>query len=257
MLPQRKELRTSVYRKPTSTFKIIDAQSAHSLCNKIGTLNCLINRAFRLCDPEFIDEELKTLFDIFTANGYSASTINKAVEKVKSTMQRQDSPQDTGPEQVKPHLLILPFDENLYESMRPLRRRHNLKIITKPTNKLRKHLVHPKDKTAPMEKCNIVYSVPFSDGNMYIGETSRPLETRIKEHKEAVRRLDTQKSAIAQHVAQTLTPPLWNEVKILTQEDNWYRRRIKEALWIDRKGKINRSHGLETISNYWVSSNNK
>ena len=252
------QLKTTVYRKPTSTFRLIDSQSAHPFSNKVGTLKCLITRAFRLCDPEYLEAELKTLTDIFQKNGYSESIINKSICQVKLNLQTKEIETETvevtEEEKRKPHLLVLPFDQKLEDLLRPIRRRHNLKIVFKPFDKLRRHLVHPKDPTPSDKKCNIIYSIPCSDGCTYIGETNRPLETRLKEHKEAWKKMDTQKSAIADHVAQTGTTPLWNEVKIIGKEDDWYKRRIKEALWIDRQGKINKSHGLEAISNYWTGS---
>ena len=260
IIRQQSELKTTIYRKPTSTFKLIDIDSAHPFSNKAGTLNCLITRAFRLCDPEFLNDELQTLRKIFTENGYSASFSNKIIKRVKTKLENR-TPTETEEEsnndrekETKPHLLILPFDKNLEVLLRPLKRRHNLKIVFKPFDKLRRHLVHPKDPTILLKKCNVVYSIPCSDGNEYIGETSRPLEKRINEHKEAVKKLDAQKSAIAEYILQTGARPLWNEVTVLAKEDDWFRRRIKEALWIDRKGIINKSHGLEAISRYWLEN---
>ena len=71
--------------------------------------------------------------------------------------------------------------------MMPIKRKFNLKTITKPTNKLRKLLVHPKDSTPKERRSHVIYSIPFTDGQVYIGETSWPLETRLKEHRDAIK----------------------------------------------------------------------
>lgn len=256
------EIKTTVYRKPTSTFRILDAQSGHTSSNKMGTLNCLITRALRICDDEYLEEELQLLESIFLKNGYSKSTISRAMDKAKQRMRETmattgsgDPPNDDGKE--KPHLMVLPFDKNLLKLMMPIKRKCNLKIITKPTNKLRKLLVHPKDPTPKEKRCHVVYSIPFTDGKTYIGETGRPLEKRLKEHQEAVKKLDTHKSAVAEHVASTSSMPIWKETEIVCEENNWFKRRVKEAIWIERKATINRSHGLEGITKFWTSSSHQ
>lgn len=112
-----------------------------------------------------------------------------------------------------------------------------------------------KDRTPIEKKCNVVYEIPCSDGMKYVGETSRPLQQRIKEHKEAFRSMKQQSSAIVEHImAHSNVIPLWNDTKILAMEEDWKKRRIKEALWIDRKNSINRNHGLEDITHWWLNS---
>ena len=50
----------------------------------------------------------------------------------------------------------------------------------------------------------MVYSIPCKTcPAMYIGQTGRPLETRVKEHKTAVRNGEVSSSALAEHA--------WNE----------------------------------------------
>ena len=66
-------------------------------------------------------------------------------------------------------------------------------------------------------------------GSLYIGETKRPLETRIKEHRAATRQGETAKSAIAEH-AWGQHPILWEETSVLDQAKNNTTLLIKEAL---------------------------
>ena len=71
------------------------------------------------------------------------------------------------------------------------------------------------------------------------------VSTRIKEHQKAVKILDTQKSAVAEHVAMSSGRPCWEGTTILTQEPHWFKRRMKEALLIKRNDCINQNHGSE------------
>ena len=97
-----------------------------------------------------------------------------------------------------------------------------------------------------------MYQIPCSCGNVYIGETKRALETRIKEHRAATRRGEMEKSAIAEHAWGQQPPILWEETSVLDQAKNNTTLLIKEALHIcltDLK-LINRDVGV-TIPECW------
>ena len=88
--------------------------------------------------------------------------------------------------------------------------------------------------------------------SVYIGETKRALETRIKEHKAATRRGETTKSAIEEHAWKEHHVILWDETKVLDQAKNNTTLLIKEALYIRLLDTqlINRDEGV-TISDCW------
>ena len=56
-----------------------------------------------------------------------------------------------------------------------------------------------KDALPPDMSSNVVYKIPCSCGKVYIGETIRRLETRLKEHCTACKKGEIEKSAIAEH----------------------------------------------------------
>ncbi len=75
----------------------------------------------------------------------------------------------------------------------------NLNIALKPTESLRKTLVHVKDPLPTQRRRNVVYSIPCSEcPSAYVGQTGRQLATRMKEHQSAVRRQD-ENSLLALH----------------------------------------------------------
>ena len=76
-------IETSVYRKPTSTFRLLDANSNHSWAQREGVIKTLTNRALNVCSSEDSKkEELNLLRKIFKSNGYSPYTIKKAMNSV-------------------------------------------------------------------------------------------------------------------------------------------------------------------------------
>ncbi len=77
----------------------------------------------------------------------------------------------------------------------------DIKTAFKSGKTLRSHLTKVKDTTITTE-LSIVYSIPCSCRKVYIGETTRRLEQRVKEHQDACKRGAEKVSAIAEHVWQ-------------------------------------------------------
>ena len=80
-----------------------------------------------------------------------------------------------------------------------LLKKHQIKTIYKPTQKLQDSLRSAKNSRDP-ETCGEVYRIPCSCGDVYIGTTKRSVSTRIKGHGRHCRLRDTERSAVAQHI---------------------------------------------------------
>ena len=88
------------------------------------------------------------------------------------------------------------------------------KVVFRSGVSLRFKLSKVKDKLPSDQNSNVVYRVPCSCGNFYIGGTVRRLETRFKEHKEACLRGEQEKSAVAWS---SHHPILWKEASVVDQ----------------------------------------
>ena len=126
---------------------------------------------------------------------------------------------------------------------------------------LRRELVHPKDKRDQLNTCNAIYEAPCKNCELtYIGETGRKFGKRLEEHKAEVEKVSekiatrasrkesittTHKSAITDHVADKNHVIGWTEAKVIGTEENRYKRWIKEAIEIRKRGgkTMNRDEG--------------
>ena len=94
---------------------------------------------------------------------------------------------------------------------------------------------------------------------MYIGETKRRLGTRLKEHKDACIKYNTDKSAIAEHAWTNDHPINWDETKILHRASRAMELILKESLSIrttPEDARFNRDSGYE-LPDCWVATYNK
>jgi hypothetical protein len=74
-----------------------------------------------------------------------------------------------------------------------------------------------------------VYNIPFDCGWCYIGDTSRPLEVRIKQHKYNLTQGLLEKSKLAQPAYEEGHKICWKEAKVLQIEPNATYRKYKES----------------------------
>ena len=92
----------------------------------------------------------------------------------------------------------------------------------------------------------------YSFIRLFIGETGRAMQDRIKENNRDIRLARTQTSAVSEHANKTGHLPIWKEVKLIDRDPHWYTRRVKEAIHIRlHPHNINRDSGIE-IPEAWI-----
>ena len=69
------------------------------------------------------------------------------------------------------------------EDIRRICRGHNIRVAFRLSRTLRAMLSTVKNKVPTEKQSGVVYMIPCSCRKVYLGETERRLETRLKEHK--------------------------------------------------------------------------
>ena len=109
-----------------------------------------------------------------------------------------------------------------------------------------------KDALEPGKQEGVVYRIPCECSKVYIGETGRAMQDRIKEHDRDIWLAHTQTSAVSEHANETGHLPLWNQVKFIDRDPHRYTRMVKEAIQIRlHSNNINRDNGIE-IPEAWM-----
>ena len=81
-----------------------------------------------------------------------------------------------------------------------------------------------RDPVDPAKQDGVVYRIPCEYGKVYIGETGRPMQDRIKKHDRDILLARTEISAVLEHTHNTGHKPLWNEVKFITGANHWVKQ---------------------------------
>ena len=82
------------------------------------------------------------------------------------------------------HSVTLPYVQGFSKTICRILRSSGIGSHFKPQNLLRNHLVHPKDKTEPLDYSGTIYHIKCKQCDVgYVGETERPLRIRLAEHK--------------------------------------------------------------------------
>ena len=218
----------SVYRKPTNKDDFVHFFSGHSQRVKTGTAIGFYLRAFRICSPEHLGNELKYIMKSFMRLGYPESLMLKLEEKARLIRDRSMSEK---PE--KTRMVILPSTPAMSHVESTLMRQGL--TVAHPTGRTIKDLVNvskPANRTDTEGKKGTIYRIPCSSCSLaYIGETGRGLKVRLREHQRDLA-TDNPSNALVQHARQTGHYPNLSQSTSLQFCMEKTKRRALEAAYI-------------------------
>ena len=169
-------------------------------------------------------------------NGYPLHVINKTI---KSTLQNYNSEHKSK----EPLKMFISYNKSVAEKLKRVASKYVFTTVITKTKDLRGQLqTKQKDK---MENSGVVYEVDCNSClERYAGETGRKLKERMKEHKDDEEKLLENKkiTGLSQHIKTTDHSPTWDDVRIVYRENNWKKKKFKEAARIT-------SHNKEKLMN--------
>ena len=225
----------TVYRKPTHTDQYLQWDSHHHLSAKFSVIHILSHRASTVCsNPELPQQEKDHLRKALTKCKYPKWALNKVEKRLnRSTREVRDGGSNQAAQPVtnevknKGHIVI-PYTQGLCESIKKICDRYGIQTHFKGGRTIKNLLISPKDKD-PMVNQSVA-TCWFQCGDLgcdeeYIGETSRTLGERYKEHLKAP-------SVIHHHSSQTGHPTNHINFQIIVREGHHLARNIKESIYI-------------------------
>lgn len=147
--------------------------------------------------------------------------------------------------------LVLPFIQGVTDKTANILRKKDIKTCFRPASTIKSLLKSFKDPIHP-HQFKGVYEIPCSCGKSYIGETGRSFKQRIKEHEVDLRLNCCHTSALVEHANKAKHQLCLENTNILSKEENYSKRKFREALEIIKHPQnLNRNNGWE-ISRSWI-----
>ena len=121
---------------------------------------------------------------------------------------------------------------------------------------LRQALVNLKDRISLQQRAGVVYRIPCGTcPRVYVGQTCRTLDHRLKEHERALTSGNLAQSAVAKHAAHESHAIDWKEAKVVDNHPRYHQRCALESWHIRSKTTtMNRDGSLpqayNTLLNY-------
>ena len=159
----------------------------------------------------------------------------------------------------KDKTITIPFCGIISENLKRVSNKYQINTIYRINSKLYKFIRLGKDPVSSLDKNNVVYKFNFKCGKTYVGQTKRPLLIRIEEHKNNIKLNPKYHSVITKHILENKNDIssheiLWNDFKIVHQENNFQKRAFAEMVFI-KKEKNNSLNKVSDLEYFKQSSN--
>ena len=267
---QGERMTFSVYRNPTHTGRYLHFTSCHPTAHKASVVSALLSRARTICtsEGERKREEERVVAELLK-NGYTEGFIRRVSRRVprgqppyRRGASTKDTPRDPPPpspatppaaiESKKPaQRIVIPYVPGISEELARILGKEGVTVIHKPASTLTRLLPRPKDRPSREQHQGVVYRVPCSEcPASYIGE-SKCFSERMRQHKNDVRKMEMQRSALAEHCEKHDHKIDFDGASVLETERNLGRRLLLES-WHIQNTPANVNRSLGTMPSVYV-----
>lgn len=192
LIREHNSIVTDWYRKKTASDRLISFHSAHPHLTKVNIATELLNRALNLSETRFHRKNIGICKRILRTNHFPEPLINRLVSRtlfkhrnpatdMPTVPQQLVHPQPIEPKKYRKSTYIPGLTERIKKTIKP----HigSLQLGAKPPMKIENLLSKTKSKIPEAVRGGGIYLIPCNNSDhVYIGETKRPLGSRLTEH---------------------------------------------------------------------------
>ncbi len=244
---------TSMYQKSTFTGVYLNWTSLTSRKYKLGLIYCIMDRIWKICsDTDFRQAEIKKLKTNLLKNEYPSKIIDQEIEKFINNRKEKinkeninNNATNNNPDEINNNItqsqpeiitktIVLPYTNKADEFSKRLKdlvknsfKNVEFRVAFKTPNEIGKMFPFKDKISDPNKLSNVVYYLKCNncDAN-YIGETSRTVGVRMKEH------ATTDKASVVNQHLRDNPGHVFNfeDVQILDTATSDYQLQLKEML---------------------------
>lgn len=192
----------SIYRKPTHTDRYITSDSHHNGSHKQAAFHSMVHRMYNIpMSNENVEKEKNYIFDVAEKNGYGRKFVEKIMRKHELGLVRQNSTTLQPIKEAPDRRICVPYFPAFTNKLKSVLGKHNIELVTSSST-LKSYICKYKDSTPLLQKSGI-YCIECAECDLsYIGQTKRPITTRIQDHVRHTEKEETYYSSVAEHMVE-------------------------------------------------------
>jgi len=139
-----KKIEFSVHYKKTHTNITIKKRSNHKTSTKRGIIKGYAERAKALCDPQYLESEMKNIEKVFTENGYNRRDIRDAITMKKKTVKEENTERG---------IVVMPNVPNFTPQFNRIARQHEFRVANNTNNRVKELVTNAKTPLGDKNSC--------------------------------------------------------------------------------------------------------
>ncbi|CAN8020541.1 unnamed protein product, partial [Ixodes persulcatus] len=220
---------------PRSKKGLLPYDSAHSKIIKRGIVKNSLNAALKKSCVHSAGESFHDQVQRLQDSGYPSSILYDVAESIITSRGRQKIQRDTN---IRP--AVLPYIHRISHNLKKVASKFNVKVVLSAPDKLKKLCPKINNKQQQQGVCGVqhqqryvecqsavVYEIPFTCGKVYVGQTGRCVNDRLREHAASLKSSPAGHFAI--HVRDCQCSALFRKTKILKRFGERRTRELYEA----------------------------
>ncbi|CAN7980436.1 unnamed protein product [Ixodes pacificus] len=220
---------------PRSKKKLLRFDSAHPKLTKRGIVtNCLRAALNKSCQHS-AGESFTIQIQRLQSSGYPESILTDVVENILMHEKIQDRSKEK-----RSRPAIVPYIHSISHTLKKVANRFDVRVVLSAPDKLKRLCPKINSHHDKQDKCDVkhvnkfvnclrgvVYEILFSCGKVYVGQTGRCVNIRLREHELSLK--SSPAGHLALHVRDCKCTPLFHRTKTLRQFSDQRTRELYEA----------------------------
>lgn len=195
-----------------------------------------MDRALLLSHPQFFHENFNLIVNILLDNNYPLKFIFNVINQrmnyyihknTKNTIKNNNNKKGN-----QNRFFALLYVNIVSDKLKFIIKKYEFRATHTINNSLKRFIKKHKDKNEKLTNCNIIYKIPC--GAIYVGQSKRQMKTRLKEHRNAVKRGNCN-SVISNHCVEYDHMFDWDNVEIPDIERYYNLRLMSEMISVRRQ----------------------